>query len=540
MFHVLVALQIIGIIVPVAEIFYMIPKISGNNHGLILLMAVETFIDCAGYLLEITSDTVETAFMGTKICYIGRVYLLLTVFLFVLNSCKVRVPKPLIAVMFAFHSSILGLVLFAENTALYYSSIQFVSNGLFPHLEFGHGIMYTVFQVVTYLYFLIMFVLLLGRLNTEKNKFSKRKTTVMLSILGVSLLCTVLYSVGITGGYDTLSLGLVISSFILTVGILRCDMLSTVDSAKNFIVDNMETGVVVLDDSDNIVYHNAVISKIFPEIISNTPTVVSNIENCSRTGDKIFCGERVYMVRKERSGKSAHSKVYILPNITNTYNYMERLEQEVNEKTDELKKIQHAIIVSFANIVETRDGFTGQHIKNTSRYVAIIAKAMQKLYPNLLSNKDVDSMIQAAPLHDIGKISIPDSILCKAGKLTDEEYGIMKSHSKRGADIISEMLEDIGYSRYLETAKDMAFYHHERWDGNGYPNGVKGENIPLSARIMAVADVYDALRSRRCYKEGLSEDESLSIIKDGSGTQFDPEIVSIFVKNISEIEKVSG
>ncbi len=216
----------------------------------------------------------------------------------------------------------------------------------------------------------------------------------------------------------------------------------------------------------------------------------------------------------------------------------DNLEQKLEEKTREIKQIQHAIIVSFANIVETRDGFTGQHIKNTSRYVAILAKAMRRKYPDKLTDLYVSAMIEAAPLHDIGKISIPDSILCKPGQLTNEEFEVMRSHSAKGANVISDILHDIGPSKYLETAKDMANYHHEKWNGSGYPIGLKGEEIPLCARIMAVADVYDALRSRRCYKEGMSKEKSFQIIKDGSGTHFDPDIVQIFEENIEEIEAI--
>ncbi len=536
MFQVLLILQILGIIVLLGEIVYMIPKISGKSHVLMFLFVVEAFVDCVGYLMEISSQTMETAFMGTKVTYVGRAYLILTIFLFVMHFCKINIPKYIVLLMFSFHTFILGLVLFAEHIDLYYTSVTFVEGGMFPHLEFGRGVLYTVYQWLIYLYFAAMIIVLIGKLITNKIKSERKKTLVLLSILGVCVVSFFLYAIGVTGGYDALCLGLVISALILLFGIFRCDMLSTIDSAKGFIVDNMDTGVVVFDEMNNLLYNNSIALKLFPDLIAKSDEVYARIDEYCSSGDKIFSGERVYMVRKEDGNKSENAQVYIFPNITNTYNYMGRLEREVNEKTCEIKKIQHAIIVSFANIVETRDGFTGQHIKNTSHYVSIIARALYRKNPELISEQDVASMVEAAPLHDIGKISIPDAILCKPGKLTSEEYETMKTHSEVGAHVISDILNDIGQSRYLELAKEMAYYHHEKWNGSGYPCGLSGEEIPLCARIMAVADVYDALRSRRCYKDGMSKEQALEIIKEGSGNHFDPDIVNIFVENIEEIE----
>ncbi len=537
MFQVLFALQIIGIVVLLAEIFYMIPRISGKSQVLMLLFVVETFIDCVGYFLVITSTDKATALMGTKILYMGRAYLLLTMFVYVMQFCRVRLPKQLVAILSLFQTFILALVLFSEHTTLYYASIGFDNSGFVPHLVLGKGVMYVIYQIITLLYFISMFVVLTARMMTTKSKREKKKIIVLLTMLAICAVSLCCFFIGITGGYDTLGFGEIISAVIFLFGIFRFDMLSTIDTARAHIVDNMETGVVMVDDSDDVIYSNAIITSIFPQLLSDEGGCIAEIEKACKTGDKIFCGERVYMAVKEDSKN--HGKVYTLPNITTTYNYMGRLEREINEKTAKLRMIQSSIIANFANIVETRDGFTGQHIRNTSQYVEIIARKLQKSIPDRLSVADVELMVDAAPLHDIGKISIPDSILCKAGRLTAEEESVMKSHSEVGANIISDMIKEVGSGSYLETARDMAYYHHERWDGSGYPCGLKGEEIPLSARIMAVADVYDALRSRRCYKEGMSKEQSLAIIKEGAGTQFDPDVVAAFVKDIVKIERVS-
>ena len=161
------------------------------------------------------------------------------------------------------------------------------------------------------------------------------------------------------------------------------------------------------------------------------------------------------------------------------------------------------------------------------------------VYKDQLTPKFIENVINSAPLHDIGKIAVPDSILNKPGKLTKEEFDIMKTHTTKGGQIIKSIIESVPNSHYLEEAKNLATYHHERWDGKGYPTGLAGEDIPLSARIMAVADVFDALVSKRSYKEGFSYDKALNIIQEESGTHFDSKLVDVFIAAKDEVLKVA-
>lgn len=196
-----------------------------------------------------------------------------------------------------------------------------------------------------------------------------------------------------------------------------------------------------------------------------------------------------------------------------------------------ITSMQEGIIMDFANMVECRDKNTGDHIKRTSLYVKTIADEMmrKKIYRDELTQRLINNMVKSAPLHDIGKIKISDSILNKPGKLTDEEFEVMKTHTTEGMKILSKTLLSTTGSGYLKESIDMAWCHHEWWNGKGYPRGLKGEEIPLSARIMAVADVFDALLSRRSYKEPLPFDKAISIVKNESGTHFDPLVVAAFL-----------
>ena len=206
---------------------------------------------------------------------------------------------------------------------------------------------------------------------------------------------------------------------------------------------------------------------------------------------------------------------------------MRKTIERMQTKSNRIKNIQIKTIQAFSNIVEWSDQYTGEHIKRTSIYVGLIAKKLVEMgiYTDELTPEKIELIKQAAPLHDIGKINVPNNILNKPGKITQEEFEIIKTHSKVGYEIISSELTDLENPSYIKIAEEMALYHHERWDGKGYPNHVAGTDIPICGRIMAAADVLDALLSKRQYKEAFSLEKTMELFREASGSQFDPEIV---------------
>ncbi len=193
----------------------------------------------------------------------------------------------------------------------------------------------------------------------------------------------------------------------------------------------------------------------------------------------------------------------------------------------DLRTVQSVLISGLASLAEYRDPETGEHLKRTQNYVKALSVALQRkgIYKEELTTKNIESMYISVPLHDIGKVGISDSILLKPERLTDEEFEIMKEHAKIGYQTIREVGSKLKNNSFLEYASDVAYTHHEKYDGTGYPRGLKGEEIPLVGRLMAVADVYDALTSKRVYKDAMSHEQAVTIIKDGIGTHFDPIIV---------------
>ena len=217
--------------------------------------------------------------------------------------------------------------------------------------------------------------------------------------------------------------------------------------------------------------------------------------------------------------------------------------EDIKKKNATISELQNSLIIVLADLVESRDYNTGNHIKATAEYVELIMDEMitEGIYQEQMTPQFVSDVYRSAPLHDIGKISVSDVILNKPGKLTDEEFAIMKNHSLAGAEIIDHVIETLPNSDggYLHEARNLALYHHEKWNGTGYPYGIAGEEIPLSARIMAVADVFDALVSNRSYKKAFEFDKAISIIEESAGTHFDPLIAKAFLNAKDRIKKVA-
>jgi len=212
----------------------------------------------------------------------------------------------------------------------------------------------------------------------------------------------------------------------------------------------------------------------------------------------------------------------------------------IKEQNDSILMLQNGLIMSMADMVEGRDSDTGNHVRKTAAYCRIIMEGLRRkgYYSDQLTDKFIYDVERSAPLHDIGKIAISDVILNKPGKLTDEEFEIMKTHTTEGKKLLDRVIESVEGESYLEEGRNLAAYHHEKWNGKGYPEGLSGEDIPLSARIMAIADVFDAVSSRRIYKPPIPFEKAVSIIQEDAGTHFDPKCVEAFMDSIDEVKSV--
>ncbi len=282
------------------------------------------------------------------------------------------------------------------------------------------------------------------------------------------------------------------------------------------------------------------------EGMSAVPVIFLTAETNPETETRCFQVGAVDFVGKPFVAEVLLSRVRRTLELEKFRDHLEEVIKEqaaqIEEKTKRITEMQEQTIIGMANLIESRDGSTGAHVKNTQKYVRLLTDELRKrgLFPDVLTDEYAISVYKAAPLHDIGKIKIPDKILQKPARLTDDELTAMRKHAEYGENIIEEILSSLSDVRHVEIATDLAMYHHERWDGLGYPKGLKGDEIPLCARIMAVADVFDALYSERCYKPPLRPIEKvLDILESGKGTQFDPTIVDVFLQMKPVIKQIS-
>ncbi len=220
--------------------------------------------------------------------------------------------------------------------------------------------------------------------------------------------------------------------------------------------------------------------------------------------------------------------------------YRKSLEHMVEQQLQRITQLQQDIIIAMANLIESRDGTTGEHVKRTSAYVNLLVNKLQEkgLYKEILTSTYIDYLKKASPLHDIGKITVPDRILQKPDALTQEEYDLIKLHAKAGGRLIEENMNRLVDQEFVEIAQDLAAFHHEKWNGCGYPNGLKGEEIPLAARILAIADVFDALVSERQYKKGMTLEQAFGIMRKERGNSFEPALLDVFLESEEELKEL--
>ncbi|QVK17548.1 HD domain-containing protein [Mycoplasmatota bacterium] len=219
--------------------------------------------------------------------------------------------------------------------------------------------------------------------------------------------------------------------------------------------------------------------------------------------------------------------------------YKKEYEKNIEEEK-ELAEVQRATIFALVKLSEARDEYTGLHVERVAVLCKYLTSELRKIpkYKDYIDDEYIENIYKASPLHDIGKINMPDRILLKPGKLTPEEFEVIKTHTRIGANTLLEFKKAYPHNKILEFAISIACYHHEKWDGTGYTHGLAGEDIPLSARVMAIIDVYDALRSKRVYKEAYSHEKSIEIIKQGKGTHFDPIIIDTLLQSEIEFKKI--
>ncbi len=531
----------------------------------IIIVIISNF----GYYFLAISRSLDEALFAQIIGYVGGVFLPVFYFFLVLEICHFDLSKFVKINLVLCQCIVYGFVCTIGRNELFYKSIDFHMNNGNIVLEKCYGPFHALAIATMYLYLLASFVVVIYSL-IKKKSVNRKNMIVMLVLMTVAIGSYVIEKILglkfeiIPIAYDVLMIGAYIPIYDSNI--------FTVYENKDIINEQLgKVGFLTFDKNRAYKGCNSFMEKIFPEllecrlgqIIDNSSEYLQNIVNQISRVEEIYINhsgkEHVHIqinsfllidryydgmihILTNPFGKLMGYTIEIRDN-TEHYNalnlqerYNEELAKEVEEKTKRIKTIQQKTILGMAQMVESRDLSTGGHIKRTSEVVRIFA---QKLVDaNLgLDQKFLGLVIRSAPMHDLGKIGVDDAVLRKQGKFTGEEYAAMKKHSEIGYRMVSEILSGVEEPDFVSIAENVAHYHHEKIDGTGYPDGLKGEDIPVEARIMALADVFDALVSKRCYKDAFSHEKAYKIIENDAGTHFDEQLAKVFLFCKTELER---
>ena len=514
-----------------------------------------------GYYILASSQTVPEAILGIKISYLGgyaHIFIMYAIF----NLCNLNIKKSIRLILLGISTFFFLSSLSIGSSSIFYKSIsgEIVGNNLILHKEYG--ILHTLYYIQILIYMVITICATIYAFR-KKNDVSRCNLRYMLACEAIPVLTFFigrLFHLKV----DLLPLSYVLSEAVLLMISRRIVLYDVTETVIETIALNGKTGFVSFDDSFNYLGSNQLAKNIYPELkelkvddsVLQHPElsrdVIDNIRkyviNPKKNSFLKNFGEQIYQVDINRLYDGRVNRGYILYmqddtkdqkyiSLLNGFN--DKLRDEVNQKTENIVAMHNKLILSMAAMVESRDNSTGGHIKRTSDVVNILIEEIQKDKSDdrlILTNEFCYNIIKAAPMHDLGKIAVDDAVLRKPGRFTAEEFEKMKTHAEEGARIVHEILKDTDDQVFHILAENVAQYHHERWDGSGYPKGLKGEEIPLEARIMAVADVYDALVSKRVYKEAMSFEKADSIMMESFGKHFDKQLEKYYVAARSKLE----
>lgn len=538
----------------------------GDSHisSSYVLMLVIINISNLGYLELSNAKTLEGALLANKISYLGGCFLPCFIIECICEVCKQKIPKWIRIVSLGLSGMAYCLVCTVGHFPIYYKDVALTFENGNTYLLKTYGPLHNLYLILLCAYFLVAFAIIIYSFFRQSEV--SYKSTVIL--FGMMVFSSTLYMLGSRLEIKEQIIPLIYlidgTTILLLLFRIRMYDISTVISTT--VNEANEYGFIVFDSNKNYIGSNQRAKTLFKELIPlkidcqtwknmSSPLLAIVNEKMSALdvgknidAAQITCGNleikcTVKQIVRKNIGRIIGYYAELLDDteqckyveLLNNYNV--KLEADVAEKVSHIQKIQDDIILSMADIVENRDSNTGGHIRRTSEGVNILVQQMMQMerYQNI-NRSFFECVIKAAPLHDFGKIAIEDSILRKPGRFTDEEFEKMKEHSNKGANIVGQILNNVNDDEFLKIAVNIANYHHEKWNGSGYPQRLKGEEIPLEARIMALADVFDALVSKRCYKSQYSYDEAFRIIEESLGSHFDPEIGEAFMKCRPKLE----
>lgn len=532
-----------------------------KTDNLYVIFCILVIINSLGrYLLSI-SDNLGMALTANKLIYVGGCYCPLFIVLALRQLCGIRISKVITGGMTLFSTVMMGFVLTIGHSSIYYKDVQLAEGDGYHYLIKTYGLAHSAYMAMVLLYGLLIVYYLIYAIRRRSH--ISVHTVSVISVMGMGVVIAYLLERLLKSKVSYVSLGYLAAAVCLVYLLERINIYDLTANIAVSVERLGEYGYIEFDRKYRYVNANSYAKELFPAIEEewriDAPVPVSDsylyrevvlwLKESSYDGSKMISVNGRYIQMSVRDimrgrGRKAGYLVELIDrtseqNYLNAIeNYNSNLQKEVERKTADIVHIKDMMVLGMATMVESRDNSTGGHIKRTSRVVEIFSDRLSGCPDEFgISEEFLQMVIKAAPMHDLGKIAVPDSVLQKQGKFTDEEYEIMKRHSAEGARIVNDILKGVESEEFVRVAVNVAHYHHEKWNGQGYPTGIKGEEIPIEARIMALADVFDALVSKRCYKDAYSFDTAFGIIEESLGTQFDPKLGRVFLTCRKELEQ---
>ncbi|MCR5385148.1 MAG: HD domain-containing protein [Saccharofermentans sp.] len=544
-----------------------------GSNTLEILISVCVMLSNIGYFILSCSRNLQEAVLANSLSYLGGVFLPLLIVYVLIDCSDSKIPT-----WFSITILLINIVIFlstmvTDRLPFFYSSIKFIQGDPSQLIKEPGTIYYIRYIVLAVEVGLAAFFTILTYLG-KRNASFRIMMIYAGSLLGVMLVYLARRIFNMK--YDLVPFFYLVCTLILDYVVARSTIYNVTLSVQEKIDELSTYGYLVFDSKFRYVGSNPASEKYFPEIknVRIDSKIIAKdyamkqllkwvIKNATESAEakktqgkfktEITINDKSPSERRylecEMSfihfGWDNHVSGYLveLNDVTEQHNMIETmswkgesLRREAEKQAKRAKSMQMSTILGMAAMIESRDNSTGGHINRTSECVALFVNRLRQLKDDYnMSESYWDAVINAAPLHDLGKITVDDAILRKPTGLTDDEYNQMKEHAANGAKIMEKVLEDVDDKEFVSVATNVAHYHHEKYNGTGYPDRLRGENIPFEARIMALADVFDALASRRYYKEPMSYDEAFEIIRQELGHHFDPHLGRIFISLKSEI-----
>lgn len=544
----IVFLELIALIIPLAGAAALLLERHQSESSIRLMM---TSLGClvmnGGALLMETAETEAEAAMAYRFEFFGNAMFYYFFISFVIAYLRLKIPRQILMGWGGFECLIVALQWSRKTCEVVIGHVHFVRHELFSVFtaEIEQSALYVLRNV--FLLSILIAGICYTFLQMIRNKLASEKRNLFrLTAAQFIIAASMVMQLAAKPKLELLPVFCALSLLSVVISMLTDGFFGVTDSGHEWVFKQMENPYIITDNQFGFLDANTHAKALFPELETlgrneRIPDRLFTLFTANSThfemGEEAFERKVTELKKKDQTigyGLLLEDDTEQQKYVRLLNNYNNKLQSEVEEKTEHIRKVQNSIITGMASVVESRDNSTGGHINRTSHVVRIFAK-------QLLQEKDVcealkldqpflHNVTKAAPMHDLGKIAVDDQILRKPGKFTEEEYAEMRKHPTEGAKILKKVLHEVDQEDFVEIAVNIAHYHHECYDGSGYPEHLKGEEIPVEARIMALADVFDALVSKRCYKEPLTPDQALQMIAQTLGTQFDPLLGAVFLK----------